>query len=405
MTLLWRLLRCHLSPAQLVGFALAGVVGMAILLTSWQAYRDIRPLFSSSDSFLRGDFLVLSKRVGALQTLGIGSTDFTPAEIADLEAQPFVRAVGAFTPADYRIAGSIGAGGMRLSTYLFFEAVPDRFLDIRPGEWHYEAGSREVPIIIPRNYVNLYNYGFARSQGLPQLSEGLFRHVGIDLEIEGGGRRETFGGRIVGLSNRLNTILVPESFIRWSNDRFGRGGEARNPARVIVETTGPVDAAVTEYLAARGYETEGDVHDDGKAARMLRLAAGGVGGVGLLFSMMAFYVLILSLFLVLQRSSDRVRDLLLIGYAPRQVARPYVRLALGLNCAVTLVALVAVRVVRSAYLPLLGSLQEGYRPAAMWPTLLCGVVLCGVMVLFDAAAVRRRIARLRPDVRPGRRSA
>ena len=138
---------------------------------------------------------------------------------------------------------------------------------------------------------------------------------------------------------------------------------------------------------------------------MLRLAAGGVAGIGLLFSVMAVYVLMLSLFLVLQRSSDRVRDLLLIGYAPRQVARPYVRLALGLNCAVTAVALAAVWAVRSAYLPLLGSLQEGYLPAAMWPTLLCGAALCGLMVLFDAAAVRRRIARLRPDVRPGRRGA
>lgn len=405
MKLLWKLLRCHLSPAQLVGFALAGVVGMTILLTSWQAYRDIRPLLTAPDAIMRGDFLVLSKRVGALQTLGLGSTDFAPAEIADLEAQPFVRAVGAFTPADYRIAGSVGAGGMRFSTYLFFESVPDRFLDIRPGEWHYEAGSREVPIIIPRNYVNLYNYGFARSQGLPQLSEGLFRRVGIDLEIEGDGRRENFRGRIVGLSNRLNTILVPESFIRWSNERFGRGEARRNPARVIVETAGPVDAAVTEYLAARGYEIEGDVRDGGRAARMLRLAAGGVAGIGLLFSVMAVYVLMLSLFLVLQRSSDRVRDLLLIGYAPRQVARPYVRLALGLNCAVTAVALAAVWAVRSAWLPLLGSLQEGYLPAAMWPTLLCGAALCGLMVLFDAAAVRRRIARLRPDVRPGRRGA
>lgn len=310
MKLLWKLLRCHLSPAQLVGFALAGVVGMTILLTSWQAYRDIRPLLTAPDAIVRGDFLVLSKRVGTLQTLGLGSTDFAPAEIADLEAQPFVRAVGAFTPADYRIAGSVGAGGMRFSTYLFFESVPDRFLDIRPGEWHYEAGSREVPIIIPRNYVNLYNYGFARSQGLPQLSEGLFRHVGIDLEIEGDGRRENFRGRIVGLSNRLNTILVPESFIRWSNEHFGRGEAGRNPARVIVETAGPVDAAVTEYLAARGYEIEGDVRDGGRAARMLRLAAGGVAGIGLLFSVMAVYVLMLSLFLVLQRSSDRVRDLL-----------------------------------------------------------------------------------------------
>ena len=81
MTLLWKLLRSHLSVAQTVGFALAGVVGMTIVLTSVQAYRDVMPVFDAPDSFMRGDYLVLSKRVGALQTIGLGSSDFTPGEL------------------------------------------------------------------------------------------------------------------------------------------------------------------------------------------------------------------------------------------------------------------------------------------------------------------------------------
>lgn len=393
---MWKLLRCHLSVAQVAGFAVAGMVGMAILLGSVQAYRDIRPMLSQPDSFLRGDFLVLSKHVGTLQTLGMGSTDFTTAELDDLAAQPFVTAVGGFTPADYRISGSVGAAGMRFSTYLFFEAVPDRFLDVASDDWTYEPGAREVPIIIPRNYVNLYNYGFARSQGLPQLSEGIFRHVGIDLELSGNGRREAFRGRIVGLSNRLNTILVPESFIRWSNERFGRGAGMRNPSRVIVETSRPVDEEVSSYLARKGYEVEGDVGDGGRAARMLRAVTGGTAAIGLLFSVMAFYVLILSIFLVLQKSRAKIADLLLLGYAPQQVARPYVRLAAGLNLAVVAVALLAVWGLRRLWLPLLASLQEGLQPPGMGMTLLWGALLWGVMSLLDVEAVRRTIARLRP---------
>ena len=50
MTLLWKLLRSHLSVAQTVGFALAGVVGMTIVLTSVQAYRDVMPVFDASPS-------------------------------------------------------------------------------------------------------------------------------------------------------------------------------------------------------------------------------------------------------------------------------------------------------------------------------------------------------------------
>ena len=110
MTLLWKLLRSHLSVAQIVGFALAGVVGMTIVLTSVQAYRDVMPVFDAPDSFMRGDYLVLSKRVGALQTIGLGSSDFTPGELEELGGQPFVRDVGAFTPADYRVKGTVGMG-------------------------------------------------------------------------------------------------------------------------------------------------------------------------------------------------------------------------------------------------------------------------------------------------------
>ena len=109
MTLLWKLLRCHLSIAQTVGFALAGLVGMTIVLAALQAYRDVLPVFNAPDSFMQGDYLVLSKRVGALQTLGLGSSDFTSAELDELKTQPFVRDAGAFTPADYRVKGTVGS--------------------------------------------------------------------------------------------------------------------------------------------------------------------------------------------------------------------------------------------------------------------------------------------------------
>ena len=77
MKLLWKLLRCHLSAAQLAGFTLAGVVGMTVVLGALQAYRDIRPIVDRPDSFLRGDYLVLSKRVSALNAIGLGSGGFT----------------------------------------------------------------------------------------------------------------------------------------------------------------------------------------------------------------------------------------------------------------------------------------------------------------------------------------
>ena len=242
--------------------------------------------------------------------------------------------------------------------------------------------------------MNLYNYGFAPSQGLPQISEGIFRRVSLGIDIAGNGRSEQFRGRIVGLSNRLNTILVPDAFIRWSNERFGNGAGKKNPARVIVETDRPVDAAISEYLARKGYEAEGDRRDDGKATRFLQLAASGVAGVGLAFSGMSFYILMLSIFLLLQKNSDKLENLLLLGYAPARVARPYQLLTFGLNFGVLAAALLAVWLLRLAYLPSLAALQEGWQPAGMGVTLLCGTGLALLLSLLNGLAIRRKVGSL-----------
>ena len=391
---LWKLLRSHLSVAQTVGFALAGVVGMTVVLTALQAYRDVMPIFRAPDSFVHGDYLVLSKRVGTLQTFGLGGGGFSEEELRDLRKQPFVREVGTFVPADYRVKGSVSAGGVGFSTYLFFESVPDRFLDVETEAWRFDPAQREIPIIIPRNYLNLYNFGFARSQGLPQISEGLFRRVTLDVELSGAGRSEHFRGRIVGLSNRLNTILVPESFIRWSNERFGSGSGAKDPLRVIVETEGPADERLAAYLSGKGYEAEGEAPDDGRAARLVRLAASAVAGVGLVFSVMSFYMLLLSIFLLLQKNATKLENLLLIGYSPAQVALPYHLLAIGLNVASLMAAIGCVAALRAAYMDGLQQLYAAPETCGLLPSLLTGGILLLLVAVLNVSIIRGKILKI-----------
>lgn len=63
MNLVWKLLRAHLSPAQLIGFFFANLAGMVIVLLTLQIYLDLRPLFEGGDSFLKKDYLVVTKKV------------------------------------------------------------------------------------------------------------------------------------------------------------------------------------------------------------------------------------------------------------------------------------------------------------------------------------------------------
>ena len=86
----------------------------------------------------------------------------------------------------------------------------------------------------------------------------------------------------------------------------------------------PADTAVSDYFQQQHYEPEGDGLDAGKTTHFLRLITGIVMGVGLFISILSFYILMLSIFLLLQKNTVKLENLLLIGYSPNRVALPYI---------------------------------------------------------------------------------
>ena len=229
--LVWKLLRQHISVGQLAGFFLANLFGMMIVLLSVQFYRDVLPVFTEGDSFMKKDYIIATKKISTLGSFAGKSNTFSKDEIKDLKAQPFTKGVGAFTPSLFKVSAGLGMqeAGIRLSTEMFFESVPDEYVDVSLDKWHFDEDTRIIPIIVPRNYLNLYNFGFAQSRSLPKLSEGLMSLVQMDIMMRGNGRVEQYKGNIVGFSNRLNTILVPQSFMdRHSHHRLFPAKELRN---------------------------------------------------------------------------------------------------------------------------------------------------------------------------------
>ena len=386
--LLWKLLRKHVSALQMVGFSLASLVGLVIVLLALQFYNDIKPVFSSDDSFMRQDYMVLTKTVSSFGSLLGASAEFSDGELDELSRQPWVRKVGKFTTPQYRIYGSLTFGNRALRTYLFYESVPDEFIDELPDGWGFDPAEGKVPVIVSRDYLALYNFGFAATRNMPRVSEGMIGMIPIRLTLSGNGRSETVEGRIAGFSNRLNTIIVPEEFMQWSNDRFG-AGEQRQPSRLIVEVSRPGDKAISEYTAAHGYEIAGDKADSGKASYLLRLMTGIIITVGAIISLLAFFVLILSINLLMQKNSRKLQDLLMLGYTPAQVSAPYVKMVFVTNDTVLVVACVIMLVCRSLYLPMLASL--GVTGGSVIVTVIVAILIMGAITAGSVYAIRRRI--------------
>jgi hypothetical protein len=338
----------------------------------------------------------VSKKVSTLGSMVGKSSQFTAEEIDELKAEEFTKGVGEFTPSQFKVSAGVGMEqlGLNLSTAMFFESVPDAYVDVNLDEWHFEPGQEEVPIIIPRNYLNLYNFGFAQSRGLPQISEGVINMMNLDVRISGGGRRDTYRGRIAGFSNRLNTILVPESFMTWANVHYGEGGIRREPSRLIVEVDNPTDDRIARFFRERGYETEDDKLDAGKTTWFLKVVVGIVLSVGLLISVLSFYILMLSIYLLLQKNTTKLENLLLIGYGPHRVALPYQTLTIGLNAVVLLLSVGVVMWVRTLYLDVVEKMFPSLDACGCWVMMAVGVLLFVAVSFFNVVAIRKKVLSL-----------
>lgn len=257
-------------------------------------------------------------------------------------------------------------------------------------KWHFDEGTQTIPIIIPRNYLNLYNFGFAQSRNLPKLSEGVMGLIQMDIVLHGNGRVEQYKGNIVGFSNRLNTILVPQSFMEWANQAFASEREAQ-PSRLIVEVKNPTDTTITDYFQLKNYETEGDNLDAGKTTYFLRLITGIVSGVGLFISILSFYILMLSVFLLLQKNTAKLENLLLIGYSPSKVALPYHVLTVGLNLLVLILAIGGVAWLRSYYTGVLQTLIPQLETGSLLPCILAGSILFIAVSALNILLIRRKV--------------
>ena len=394
MSLVWKLMRRHISLGQLAGFFFANLCGMVIVLLSIQFYQDVAPVFTEGDSFMKKDYIIVSKKVSTLGSFVGKSSTFSNAEIEEIEEQPFTRGVGEFTPSQFKVSTGVGMEqlGLNLSTAMFFESVPDKYVDTSLEGWQFEPGQEEIPIIIPRNYLNLYNFGFAQSRNLPQISEGVINMVNLEVRISGGGRMDTYKGKIAGFSNRLNTILVPESFMAWANTHYGENGIRKDPSRLIVEVNNPTDERIAQFFRERGYDTEDDKLDAGKTTWFLKVIVGIVLSVGLLISALSFYILMLSIYLLLQKNTTKLENLLLIGYGPNRVAFPYQSLTILLNAVVLVLSVGIVLYVRTLYLDLVEQMFPSLNAGSWWLMLVVGILLFLSVSCFNVLAIRKKIA-------------
>ncbi len=394
MNLIWKLLRQHISVPQLAGFSFANLFGMFIVLLGYQAYKDILPIFSGDNSILGNNYMVMSKRITTGSTLSGTANTFSQAEITDISEQRFAEKVGKFTATEYKVNARMGVNGVSiLSSELFFESIPDNFVDVPLDSWQWKPGDTTIPIVLPRSYLTMYNFGFAQSHSMPKISDGLVGLIDLTLYIQANGANDVYKGRVIGFSNRLNSVLVPQAFMDWSNGHYAPGKQSQ-PSRLIMEVANTGDDRIIKYVDEMNYEVEDDKLNAEKSTYLLRMTVSAVMLVGLVISILSFYILMLSVYLLVQKNAEKLENLLLIGYTPARVALPYQLLTIGLNLAVLVIALVLLAVARNYYIGMITMLFPEVSEGSMMPAILLGVVLLAFVSVINIAVICRKVTNI-----------
>lgn len=345
--MLFRLLGKSLSPLQLLGAMLGTVIGMLLLLCTNQLYQDVQAVLDDQQQLLEPEYLVVSKQISIFRTLKLASTGFSEAEIEGFRNEAFLEDLAPFTAARFKVSAFTDGSDDLPPFYseLFFEAVPDAYLDRDELDWQWHSRKKLVPIVIPKDYLRLYNFGFAQSQGLPQLTPGLIGMINFSLRLEGNGKEEVLQGHIAGFSDRLNTILVPQDFMNWANKEFGEG-PARDPARLILVTRDPADPALATFLEKNGLDAAEDKLKSGRINALLTKVLSITGALGSVIILLAFLVFFLSFQLIVHRSARDLTILIRLGYAYQKLAWGYIGVFVVVIGAVLLGTLFALTTLR-----------------------------------------------------------
>ena len=292
-------------------------VALLLILAAVQIqvnYNELLQGKQNKDSI--ANFLVVNK---ILTDQNIGKAVLAQEEINDIKAQPFTEAVGVLATSRFKASIQSSSDVFPFYTDIAFESVPDAFLDVNTKEWNWNENSAYVPIIVPGMFLDIYNFQFSLSQGLPQLTREIVKMIFFNVNVYAvDGTTRVFKGKVVGFSDRVSSLLIPQSFMDHANALYGKNtGNA--PSRIIIRTKDPGHPDLISYLKKKQLTTDQDKTRFSKYRQIVEMVVNITGVTGLL--MFLFAMLIFSLFIQLTISSCReeIKLLISLGASPSQL--------------------------------------------------------------------------------------
>jgi len=340
--------------------AAAGLsVALLLILSAVQLQVNYNTLLygeTNQDSI--ANFLVINKKINGNDP----DNTLSSAQVEDLRKQPLIDAVGALTSSRFKVSAQSPSDRFPFYTDLFFESVPDTFIDVKSKDWKWEPGSTNIPLIIPNQFLDLYNFGFAPSQNLIQLTQDMVMSIPVIINIHHQGQVVPFTGRVVGFSDRISSVLVPHNFLEWANQRFGTQQQAK-PSRVVIQTNDPGNPKLVNYLKENNLVTDADKTRFSKYREIVNTIVNAswiTGAVMLIFALLVFSLFIQ---LTIASTKNEIRLLITLGTSPKQLQKFLLKQFIPGNVVIICLSIVVVALLQYA---LHGFLAKQHMNISRW---------------------------------------
>ena len=299
---------------EIVSAVFGFLIGLVLLLLIIQINYDFNTIFTSqlSDS-KQVDYVILSKKIDISHSFNFTEIGFSEYEINNISEQPFVKSLAKIIANNYSVNAVISFGNAMYSTELFFESVPDDYLDEIPANWEWNEASDFLPVIISKDFYNLYNFGFAVGRGLPMISEDVINQIPFVISVSGPGGKMNLQSKIAGFSDSISSFLVPHSFMQWANKNIALD-ENEPPLRLILAVTDKGDPRISEFIKQTGYDTNKRILGLSEAKGIIQALFIFIGFLGIAFISLSVAIFILNFQLIISHSMEEIRLLNILGY-------------------------------------------------------------------------------------------
>lgn len=365
-------------------------IGVLLLLCSVQMYININQLLKERNPKKTGfDFISVTKTITDENMAR--DNRFTPADLKEIQSHKFIEDAAPLISNQFRVKASAG-NIIPFSTDLFLESINEKFIDTVPPNFTWKEGQTDVPIIFSSDFLEMYNV-FAPSQDLPQLSDNTISSVRIMLECYGPAGIQTFSGQIVAISDRINSVLVPDNFMQMANKNFG-GVTVVPASRIYLKTKDANNPELLSFLQQKNYRVNKDKTKFGRVKQILQAIVSGLAGFGVLVILLAMVLFSFYLQLMIAKSKENLQLLLTIGYSPQWLSKTVAKKWVPVYIAVIIAAVALTALLHLSFQQFIMRGREELTPYINWVVIVIAAVLLILSLAVNYRLVKKLLYRL-----------